>query len=84
MWLTLTGTICSRVPQKEEVAGIRRKPECKVTWPAHEVTATQARDVYPLHEEHHAGQVGFLHFCWLKRPHVFGGKFFSVQTEKFS
>lgn len=66
------------------MAGLRRKPEGKATWPVHEVAAAQARDVHPLHEEHHAGEVGFLHFCWLKWPHVFGGKFFSVQTEKFS
>jgi hypothetical protein len=66
------------------MAGIGRKAECKATWPVHEVAAAQACNVHPLHEEHHASQVGFLHFRWLKGPHVFGGKFFSVQTEKFS
>lgn len=80
----MIGASCCQEPQQEEMAGKGRKQECKATWPVHEVAAAQACDVHPLHEEHHAGQVGFLHFCWLKWPHVFGGKFFSVQTEKFS
>lgn len=44
----------------------------------------QARDGDALHEEHHARQVGRLHFRRLQRPHVLGGKLLRVQTEQLS
>lgn len=84
--LALPRATCSSDWAGQEERGPVTSPassEHKATWSVHEVAVAQARDVYSLQEENHAGEVGLLHLRWLKGPHVFAGKFLRVQTEEF-